>query len=216
MNKILLTGLLLVTAAAAFAADLGKYNKWEESPEAYFLTSAERTEWQSVATPEAAEQFVTAFRTKRGGEAFTKELAKRVEMADKYLTIGKVKGSTALRGKLVIVFGAPAGMEITDKKSSKNYSGGATSMGGGGELGAGMSMKSEGATQVAGGAQPGQMLKDYKLTFPAKANPSLGGQDLTVVVEVDAGTGKDRMVKKADAEALEAKLEAAAKASIKQ
>ena len=212
MKKAMLIGLLLVAATSVFAADA----KWADSPEGYFLTKAERAEFEAISNTPAADTFIASFREKRGGEAFTKELNTRVAMADKYLSIGKVKGSTTTRGKLVILFGAPAGMEITDKKQNKNYAGGASDMGGGGELGVGVSASNNmGSSQAIGSAPAGRLMKNYKFTFSGKNNAALDGQDLTVDVEVDAGTGKDRLDKKT-ATALEPKFEAAAQASIKK
>lgn len=217
MKKILLSGLLLVAPVFAFAADLGAYAQWADTPESYFLTKAERAEWQALTSAQDAEKFIAAYRAKRGGDAFTKEVAKRVEMADKYLTLGKVKGSASTRGKYVILFGPPSGMDIAEHKRNKNYAGGASEMGGGGELGVGASISSEMGSQAVGrdASSPG-LVKDYTFTFSGKTNPVLAGQDLVVVVEVDTGSGKDRLRDKKAAKQLDEKIEAAAQASIKK
>jgi GWxTD domain-containing protein len=217
MKKMLLIGMLLVAPVFAVAADLGMYNQWTDTPESYFLTKAEKTEWQTLTSAADAEKFVTAYRAKRGGDAFVKEVAKRAEMADKYLTIGKVKGSASTRGKFVVLFGPPAGMEITEKKRSKNYAGGASEMGGGGELGVGASIGTEMGTSqaVAGDASNPANLKDYNFTFSGKNVPALAGQNLVVVVEVNTASGKDKIRDKKAMKDLDDKIEAAAQASIK-
>ena len=218
MKKMLLIGLLLIAPVFAFAADLGNYNQWTDTPESYFLTKAEKAEWQALTSAEDAEKFVAAFREKRGGDAFVKEVAKRAEMADKYLTHGKNKGSASTRGKFVILFGPPAGMEVTEAKRNKNYAGGASEMGGGGELGVGVSIgTATGTTQAVGrdASSPG-VIKDYTFTFSGKNVPALAGQDLVVVVQVDTASGKDKIRDKKAVKDLEDKIEAAAQASIKK
>ncbi|HJQ38587.1 MAG TPA: GWxTD domain-containing protein [Thermoanaerobaculia bacterium] len=217
MKKMLLIAMLLVAPVFAVAADLGMYNQWTDTPESYFLTKAEKAEWQALTSAADAEKFVAAFRAKRGGDAFTKEVTKRAEMADKYLTMGKVKGSASTRGKFVILFGPPAGMEVAEKKRNRNYAGGASEMGGGGELGVGASIGTEMGTSQAVGSDASNPanLKDYTFTFAGKSNPALAGQDLVVVVEVNTASGKDKIRDKKAVKDLDEKIEAAAQASIK-
>jgi hypothetical protein len=42
-------------AAAVVLAQLTKYKDWPKSPEAYFLTSEERSEWSKIQNDEEAE-----------------------------------------------------------------------------------------------------------------------------------------------------------------
>jgi hypothetical protein len=51
----LLAGLAI---AACALAELAKYKDWDKSPEAYFLTPAERAEWKKIATDEEAQKFI--------------------------------------------------------------------------------------------------------------------------------------------------------------
>ena len=50
-----LAGLAITVSALA---ELSKYKDWDRSPEAYFLTPAEQTEWKKVSTDEEAEKFI--------------------------------------------------------------------------------------------------------------------------------------------------------------
>jgi GWxTD domain-containing protein len=215
------TALLAVTLSAAslFAADLDRYKDWDRSPQGYFLTTAESAQWSAIRTDAEAEKFVADFVAKRGGEKFTKEVALRAQNADKYLSIGKVKGSETLRGKVVILFGPPSGMQVNDRKGRDGYvsspSSAAVS-----DLGTSASASSSGRgggdsqTMNAAGTS-GVAFKDFTFSFSAKAVPALG-TDYDVTIEADAGSGKDRIRDKKKAAELDEKFEAVAKASIKQ
>ena len=54
MKKIFLAVAGLAFAASALA-QLSKNKDWDKTPEAYFLTPAERTEWKNVKTDEEAD-----------------------------------------------------------------------------------------------------------------------------------------------------------------
>lgn len=45
---------------------MAKYKDWDKTPEAYFLTPAERAEWKKVSTDEDAEKFIGLYFAKRG------------------------------------------------------------------------------------------------------------------------------------------------------
>jgi GWxTD domain-containing protein len=112
LKKTALVAVVFLSAVAiAFASGLSKkYKNWDRSPEAYFLTAAEKAQWKMVKTDDEAETFIKEYKSKRG-PAFEKMLAERVTMADKYFSSGKTKGSETLRGKVVIVFGPPSMIE---------------------------------------------------------------------------------------------------------
>jgi len=210
---------LTLSAASLFAADLGKYKDWDQSPQGYFMTAAERTQWSAVANEADAQKFVADFIAKRGGEKFTKEVALRAQNADKYLSIGKLKGSQTMRGKVVILFGPPAGMQVNDRKGRGGYvsspsSAAVSDLGGSasassGERGGGDS-QTMGATSSSGAA-----FKDFTFSFSRASVPALGG-DYSVTIEADAASGKDRIRDRKKAAELDEKFEAVAKASIKQ
>jgi GWxTD domain-containing protein len=185
--------ITLFLAVSAFAGVSEAYKNWPNTPEGYFLTKAERAEWDAIQDDEAAKQFVEAFQAKRGGAKFVAEVKKRTEMADKYLSIGKVKGSTTTRGKIVILFGAPANIDIKDRPGRTNYvSGPSSEMSS--DLGVGASATgADGSSTRIGTAEAGRIMKDYTFTFSSKSVPAIGDKDYSIVVEVDAGTGKDRI-----------------------
>ncbi|HKR66755.1 MAG TPA: hypothetical protein VJZ00_23710 [Thermoanaerobaculia bacterium] len=207
---------LTLSAASLFAADLGKYKDWDKSPQALFMTQAERTEWSALATEADADKFVTDFVAKRGGAKFTKEVALRAANADKYLSLGKIKGSTTLRGKVVILFGAPTGMSVDERKGRASYvsapSGAAVT-----DLGTSASASSGerggGDSQTFGTGKAGLNFKDFTFTFAGAAVPGLG-KDYAVTIEVDTGSGKERVQDKKKAAELEEKFESVAAASI--
>ena len=107
MKKISLF-LCLLALAAVSSAELAKYKDWPKSPEADFLTSEERSEWSAVASDEAAEKFIASYWAKRGGQRFKDEIARRIAAADEQFRSTRQKGSLSLRGRLLIVLGAPS------------------------------------------------------------------------------------------------------------
>jgi GWxTD domain-containing protein len=148
--------LVSITAIAsgAIADGLSKqYKKWDRSPEAYFLTSAERAEWKKVKTDQEAQNFILDYKSKRGPE-WQKTLNERIAAADKYFSAGEVKGSETLRGKIVIVFGPPSAVDRADAKGKGGANSGVSpalqSLGGGGKGGAG----DESLAMSSGGAAP--------------------------------------------------------------
>jgi GWxTD domain-containing protein len=100
--------LLAFAAASAALADLSKYKDWAKSPEAYFLTPLERTEWASIKSDEDAEKFIAAYFARRGGEPFKQEIARRIAAADQQFKMRRYdKGSQSVRGRLLVVLGPP-------------------------------------------------------------------------------------------------------------
>ena len=107
MKKISLF-LSFLALAAVSSAELAKYKDWSKSPEADFLTSEERSEWSAVVSDEAAEKFIASYWAKRGGQRFKDEIARRITAADEQFRSTRLKGSQSLRGRLLIVLGAPS------------------------------------------------------------------------------------------------------------
>ncbi len=102
--------LFLAVGPLAGAGLSRKYKTWDKSPEAYFLTNAERARWKQVGTDADAQSFILDYKAKRGAD-FDKMLGEREAVADKYFSSGETKGSETLRGKVVILFGPPASIE---------------------------------------------------------------------------------------------------------
>ena len=57
VKRILAVALGLALSAAALA-QFSKYKDWDKTPEAYFLTPAERAEWKKVTSDADAETFI--------------------------------------------------------------------------------------------------------------------------------------------------------------
>ena len=107
--KKLLFALAGIAIAASALAELTKYKDWDKSPEAYFLTPTERTEWKSVQTDEEADKFVALYYAKRGGDAFKQEISRRIAAADQQFKMQRYKrGADSVRGHLLVVLGAPS------------------------------------------------------------------------------------------------------------
>ena len=119
MKKSAFSLAFLLAASTLLAGGLSrKYKNWEKSPEAYFLTGAERAQWKQVKADADAQNFILDYKAKRGPD-FEKMLADRIAIADKYFSSGETKGSETLRGKVVIVFGPPSSIEKEPRQPVK-------------------------------------------------------------------------------------------------
>jgi GWxTD domain-containing protein len=217
--KTFFTALALFSVVlTAQAGDLSKYRNWDNSPQGYFMTAAERAEWKSIQSDEAAGEFVNKFIARRGGDAFVAEVAKRADMADKYLSFGKNKGSAALRGKLVILFGPPSNIAVSMAATKGGGSNGLDSsvMNNVGSSGGGIAGDGGSDPNAIGRGGSSHVLKIYTFTFSGKTTASLGQNEYVSVVEVDTGNGKDRLKDGRKQDELQGLFEKAAAASIKQ
>ena len=189
MKRIAAAVTMMLCTTIIFAAGLSqKYKEWARSPQAYFMTKAELTQWSKVQDDAEAEQFVNDFVAKRGGDAFVKEVAQNAAQADKYLTIGKTPGSLTARGKMMILLGPAAPTAVTKKKKA-----GDVQMGPGMPQG-GMDGPTMGDMQSAANG-PGSSeyyTMEYTYTYPATALPAEYGKPLTVKIEIDPGKDHDR------------------------
>jgi GWxTD domain-containing protein len=218
MRRICILAVVAVFAVTPlFAAELGKYKGWNETPEAYYLTKAERDQWALLTSEAEAGQFVQKYIADRGGEPFSKELTKRIQMADKYLTVGATSGSKSLRGKIVILLGPPASMNIAVRQPRAAGRSGTADMGmmAGGDGGGGSSSYDVASVAQREGMQGADTgLRDYTLTYSAATVKAK--KDALLLVEVELKSGKDRVVDKKAAAELEKILESAAQASIQK
>lgn len=189
----------MILAALLFAANLGTYKDWPDSPQGYFLTKAERVEWAKVGSEAEAEAFVQRFLASRGA-GFADEVAAAAKAADEHLTAGKKQGSKTLRGRIAIVLGPPDGFAITPWQ-------------GGGSSGPAATHASPWRPQtvhVDSGTAPSSELRakftnDYTFTY---AKP----EKVVIVVSVNPATGEDRILDARMARAVEELLEAAVQA----
>jgi hypothetical protein len=217
--KTFITALALFSVVlTAQAGDLSKYKNWDNSPQGYFMTASERAEWKSIQSDDAAGEFVNKFIARRGGDAFVAEVAKRADMADKYLSFGKNKGSASLRGKLVILFGAPSNIAVAMAASKGGGSNGidSSAMNNVGSSGGGIAGDGGSDPNAVGRGGSSRVTKIYTFTFSGKTTPALGQNEYVSVVEVDTGNGKDRLKDGRKQDELQGLFEKAAAASIKQ
>lgn len=202
--------VLFLGPCAAVAAGLSdKYRSWDKSPDAYFLTADDRAAWKKVKTDEEAAKFVADYFERRDPELH-KVLQERVAVADKYFSSGKVKGSETLRGKVIIVFGPPSKLEMTNPTNA----GGAT--GSNGDIayaGAGERDPRSNAGPGAGGLRSATMVKDPLLTisYDDKAAPKAIGKPFNVALKMKSETEQEAN----DPVDLDEKFEVMAKASLK-
>ncbi len=150
MKKSGVLALSLLLAGPASAAGLSKYKDWADSPQAYFLSRAEREQWGSIATDEAAEKFIAAYLAARG-KGFAAALQSRIEVADKTYKAGKPKGARSPQGRTLILLGSPTSTEMKSgkEKTIPDVSGSE-----------GVSYSSSGGKEGGGGGDPGRALSN--------------------------------------------------------
>ncbi len=104
LRKITLIATVFMAVAAMGADDILKWNK---TPEAYFMTTAEKAEWKKIASPADAQKFVDDYRRKRG-EQFLKDVRTRIDIADKQFKLDKTAGSLTQKGRVFMLLGPPS------------------------------------------------------------------------------------------------------------
>lgn len=215
MTRILRFAVALCVAIPMFAADLGKYSKWADSPQGYFLTREERKQWGALTTEAEAAKFVEEFLAKREPN-FAAEVAKRVEMADKYLTLADRKGSQTLRGRVIVLFGPPAAMDVakrakTNTKRDNPLMAGALSNVGSAAAGG----RNSEPTSPSGSISTATGIRTYSITFTGDAIAKVIDQkSVTFVIDADAATGRDEFASRSAGKEAEEYFELAARASI--
>lgn len=198
---------MLPALLAALFATLASAEAWQASAEAYFMTRDERREWEQVQTDDEARRFIEAFRARRGAD-FVAEVQRRVAVVDERLALGEARASTTLRGKIVVLLGAPAEIRLrpipTATTGNTNTALGTRKGTAGGDSPPKPSMIGSGAGWV-------------ETTFRYAENPALGigPKGWVVVTESNAASGKDRLKYPRRKKELEAILEKAARRSIR-
>jgi GWxTD domain-containing protein len=115
MTKAGIFALTFLLAGPLGAAGLDKYKDWADSPQAYFLSKAEREQWATITTDEGAEKFIAAYLAARG-KGFAAALQSRIEVADKTYKTGKPKGARSPEGRTLILLGSPTATEMKSAK----------------------------------------------------------------------------------------------------
>jgi GWxTD domain-containing protein len=106
VKKFLSAAAALAIASVALC-QVSKYKDWPKSPEAYFLTPAERQDWSKVTSDADAEKFIADYWARRGGERFKEAITRRIAAADQQFKLRRQKGSESARGRTFIVLGSP-------------------------------------------------------------------------------------------------------------
>ncbi len=187
----------VLAIAVLFAASLGRFSGWADTPQGYFMTKAERVEWSKLTTEADAARFVEQFLGARG-PTFAADVAAAAKDADEHLTVNGRKGSTTLRGKIAIVLGRPSSVTITPWSGGDKSATAATHLD---------TMHPQPVMNIPPSVERPSDLRrryaiDYKLVYPKR----------TIVVAVDPITGDDRILSARTAREVEAMLEAAAQA----
>ncbi len=109
---LFLAGLAMTSLALA---QLSKYKDWAKSPEAYFLTPAEREEWSRVGNDADAEKFIAMYWAKRDPTPATPQnefkdgVMRRIAAADEQFKLRRYnRGSESFRGRVFVTLGAPS------------------------------------------------------------------------------------------------------------
>jgi len=210
MKPIAAAVTMILVASIALAGVSKSYQDWPKTPVGYYMTNDEKKQWSAIQTDAAAEQFIKDFIAKRGGDAFTREVAQNAEKADKYLSIGKTPGSETVRGKMMILLGPTVATTATKKKKSGEVRmAPPTSMG---DL-SGPTMED----MQAASNDPGNnttFVTEYTFVYPASALPPAYGKPLTVKIEVDESKERDRIASYGTEKELDKLYEMAAQAKL--
>jgi hypothetical protein len=209
--------LVLLLLSFPVLARVSEYKHWPLSPQGFYMTKAERAQWATIKNDDDARKFIDEFRAKRSPE-FLKTVAERAAKADQYLTLGKTLGSDSLRGKIVILLGPPAGMEVTSvgheghaQLSQEAYTNAAADSSPGGAA-TGIT-ESDVALAIQAAGTTYSTTEYYTFKYPAKSLPG-HDKDLSVVVAVDGTSGVDRISDRKAAAELDEIFERIAQASI--
>ena len=206
----------LFAVTSAYAADLGRYKDWNGSPAAYFMTPAEQEQWTQVTTEDEAAKFVAGYWSRRE-PGFEKEVTERIARADKYLTIGKTPGSKSLRGKVIVLFGPPSGMDVSDR-TNRNVKRDNPAMAGAlsnlGTTGGGIPKQDQ--RSVASSIGTANVIRTYALSYSGPPAHLVDRKDMTFIIEADAATGRDAFATRSGAKDAAELFELAAWASLKK
>lgn len=112
-NKLSLTCLALALCLGSSAV-FAQSEDWSDSPEAYFLTAKERTEWLTLRSQADRDAFKAKYWARRDPTPATAQnefrdiVQQRIRFANERFKIGDSEGARSARGFAFIVFGAPS------------------------------------------------------------------------------------------------------------
>jgi GWxTD domain-containing protein len=191
-------------ASSLFAANLGKYRDWPNSPQGYFMTNAERADWSKLTSEAGAAQFVNKFIASRGPR-FADEVDAAAKAADDHLSVAGKPGSKTLRGKIVIVLGPPSNFAIEQTRRDKSV-----------PIASHVStwrpqtVEVEPRTAAPLSEMRAKYVNDYTFTYAKEKLPGKAAKDRIIVVAVNPATGEDRILDARIAREVNELLEAAA------
>src|SRR5688572_23616621 len=113
MRRSLLILTVSLLAVSAFAQNPTS-ESWIDSPEAYFATTEERSDWKRLQSRVERDTFKERYWLKRDPtigtpkNEFRDMVLTRIKIADERFPITETPGSRTSRGMLFIVFGSPA------------------------------------------------------------------------------------------------------------
>ena len=136
-----------------------------------------------------------------------------MKKADQYFTIGETSGSRALRGKVIVLLGPPSSMDVALKRTrtgGRTTSMNAATSSGSARTGASLGDVAEVNQRDAMSAAAASD-KVYTIAYSAEQLPTK--KPLTIVIDVDGVTGRDKIADRKSLAELEKVFEAAAEAS---
>jgi GWxTD domain-containing protein len=209
MRSLLRLSVFLLLVPAALWGDRlsAKYRSWDKSPEAYFLTAEERTQWKNIRADADAEKFIADYFARRGPD-FPAILKERIAAADKFFSSGKIKGSETLRGKVVILFGPPTSVDQTASKGALGTAG----LGDEAQFaGTGVPHPYSNVGAGAAGLAHSERAEQFNFDYDKRQAPAAIGKPFRVGILIRSGSDQQPL----DSQGLEEKFEAVAKASIR-
>jgi len=193
IRNLLIAVAVLSLAVPAFAS-MWKYRDWANSPEGYFMTKAERSQWSKLDSDADAEKFIADFIARRPAN-FEKEVAERAANADKYLTIGKTQGSKSLRGKIIILFGVPTSMDQSDQAIKDQVHRDSPVMAGvmsnGSGEGGGSGRNGDDVGPVGDSLASRKIVRNLHFNFQGDIAKVVNRKQVDITVQIDPLTGKD-------------------------
>ena len=183
-----------VAMASLALAQLSKHKDWAKSPEAYFLTPAEKQEWSAVKSDEEAEKFIALYWTRRdpnpatAANEFRDGVMRRIAAADEQFKSRRYpKGSESPRGRVLVALGAP---------SRATRSRGPDALPSGASVG-GIPTGPDTGVGVISGDQSSSAVTMTWTYDKSHFDPSWGIGELRVQFTVDPARGTDEMAKDA-------------------
>ena len=185
MKRLTMAVAAFALAAAAFG-QLSKYKDWAKSPEAYFLTPAEKEEWGKVQNDQQAEQFIATYWARRDPtpgtpqNEFRDAIERRIAAADEQFKTRRQKGSETVRGRLFVVLGAPSRLSSSRPTDQSGITGDS-----------GLNVRPD-AGAGPNASSPGSVTQTW-VYDKGKFDPSWGIGDLRLTVNVDPMRGTDEL-----------------------